>query len=305
MDSSVHYNSYKNAILILQTIQASIGVIGIIGNMLTFMIFLRRPLRTHSYAIYFWIMSWADSFELLHMLRHWVRTAFNIDVDLISPWFCRINEYQPYLVGSMCIWLRVLILFDRLIRVVYPAYFRIVRRKWFQFSALFIIFTFSALVHIIMPFNYRIQTIGNSTNLICVLPPDIQGLNFLICLANQGINGILTGIFNYKLISFIYFSRKRLRNKLVYKSRQLFIKDRTFALSSIGMSLTSFVLQAAFSTSALVSFSLNLNQDLMQLVVIAGLTVTIFSYSSVFFISILTNSIFYKAFLGLFSNKYR
>jgi hypothetical protein len=75
MDSSVHYNSYKKAILILQSIQASIGVIGIVCNMLTFMIFLRRPLRTHSYAIYFWIMSWADSFELLHMLRHWARAT--------------------------------------------------------------------------------------------------------------------------------------------------------------------------------------------------------------------------------------
>ena len=304
MDNTVHNNSYKEAIIILQSIQASIGVIGIIGNMLTFMIFLQRPLRTHSYAFYFWIMSWTDSIMLVHSFRHWLRIVLNIDVDLISPFFCRFNEYQPYLFGSMCVWLRMLIIFDRLIRVVYPAYFRIVRRKWFQFIAVFLVFIFSALISIILPLNYRLQTTQNSTNLICYLPPDIQGLNFIICFVNLTINGILIAVFNLKLLSYIYSSRKRLRNKLVYKSGKLVLKDRTFAISSIGISLTSFFLQISFSTSAFVAFSLNLNRDLMQLVFVSSLTLTICNYAYVFFINILTNSIFYKTFLGLFSNRY-
>ena len=304
MDSSIHNNSYKKTIFLIQSLHALIGLIGIIGNMLTFMIFLRKPLRTHSYAIYFWLISWTDSFILLHMFRHWTRTVFNIDFDLISQFFCRFNEYQPYLFGSICFWLRILILFDRLNRVVYPSFFRIVRRKWFQFSSVFLVFTYSALIHSILPLNYRLQTSENST-IICYLPPEIQNLNFLLCLANLVITSILTAMFNFKLISYINMSRKRLRNRLVLKSRQSFIKDRTFALSSIGISLMSFILQVIFSTLALIAFLLNLNHDLMQLVVVAGLTVIICSYSSVFFINILTNSIFYKAFLGLFLNKYR
>ena len=305
MDSTVHTNSYKKAILILQSIQASIGLIGIVCNMLTFAIFIRRPLRTHSYAFYFCIMSWTDSIMLVHTFRHWIRTAFKIDVDLISPLFCRLIEYQPFLFGSVSFWLRILILFDRLIRVVYPAYFRIVKRKWFQFSSVFLVFTFSALIHSILPLNYRLKTIENSTNLICYLPLEIQGLNFLICLVNLAIISILTIAFNFKLLSYIHMSRKRLRNRLVLKSRQSFIKDRTFALSSIGISLTNFFLQTSFSTSGMIAFSLNLSHDLMQLVIVAGLTVTFFNFSSVFFINVFTNSIFYNSFLGLFSNRYR
>ena len=304
MDSSIQNHNNKKAILILQSLHVMIGIIGIFGNMLTFLIFLRRLLRTNSYAFYFCIMSWTDSFILLHTFRRWIQTAFNIDLDLISPIFCRLNEYQPYFFGSICFWLRILIVFDRLIRVVYPAYIRIVRRKWFQFSAVFLVFTISALLHSILPLNYHLQMTENSTNIICYVPPEIQGLNFLICLTNLAIIAILTLVFNFKLIEHIYSSKKRLRNR-VYKSRQLCLKDRTFTLSSIGISLTSFFLQILFSSLVLIAFLLNLNHDLMQLVVIAGLTVTIFSYSSVFFISILTNSIFYKAFLGLFSYKYR
>ena len=304
MDSTVHNNIYKNAILILQSIQASIGLIGIIGNMLTFTIFLRMPLKSHSYAFYFWLMSWTDSIVLLQMFRHWSRTVFNIDVDLIGPYFCRFNEYQPYFFGSICVWLRILILFDRLIRVVYPAYFRIVRRKWFQIMAIFLVFTYSALIHSILPLNYSLQMAENSTNLICYLSPEIQALNFLICLSNLVFNTIITGVLNFKLISYINISRKRLRTKIAFKSRQSFIKDRTFALSSIGISLTSFFFQITFSASAFVAFSLNLNRDLMQLVFVSSLTITICSNASVFFINIFTNSLFYKAFLSLFSNRY-
>ena len=304
MDSTVHNNNYKNTILILQSLQALIGIIGICGNMLTFIIFLRRPLKSHSYAFYFWLMSWTDSIVLLQMFRHWVRTAYNIDLDLISPLFCTLIEYLPYFFGSICVWLRILILFDRFIRVVYPSYFRIVRRKWFQFIAVFLVFTFSSLIHSLLPLNYRLQTIDNSTNLICYLPPEIQALNFLICLANLAINTTITGVFNFKLISYINMSRKRLRNKIAFKSHRSFIKDRTFAFSSIGISLTSFFLQITFSTSAIIAFSLNLNRDLMQLVFVSSLTITICSNASVFFINIFTNSLFYKSFLSLFSNRY-
>ena len=304
MDSTVHNNSYKTTIIILQSIQSLIALVGIIGNMLTFATFLSKQLRTHSYAFYFCIMPWTDSIMLIHMFRHLSRTAFKIDVDLISPLFCQFNEYIPYLAGSVSIWLRILILFDRLIRVVYPAYFKILRQRWFQFSGVFLIFILSALIHSILPLNYRLQTIENSTNLICYVPSEIQGLNFLICLGNLAIITIFTGVFNFKLISFIKVSRKRLRNNVVYKPRQLHLKDRTFALSSIGISLTSFFLQMTFSISSLIAFSLNLSHDLMQLALVASLTVSISSFSCVFFINIFTNSMFYKAFLGLFSNNY-
>ena len=305
MDSTVHNNSYKKAILILQSIQASIGLIGIIFNMLTFIIFLRRPLRTHSYAFYFWIMSWTDSMILLQMFRHLARTAFNIDIDLINLFSCKFNEYIPYLFGSICFWIRILILFDRLIRVVYPVYFRIVRRKRFQIISLFLIFTYSALIHSILPLNYRLEneTTQNSTNLICYISPEIQGLNFFICLANLAIITVLTVFFYFKLTSFINMSRKRLRNKVVFKSSQLSRKDRTFALSSIGISLTSFILQITFSFSSFIAFSLNLSHDIMQLVIVASLTVTICNNASVFIINIFTNSIFYNSFLRLFTNR--
>ena len=157
MDGSIHNSSYKKTVFLFQSLHALIGLAGIIGNMLTFTIFLRMPLKSHSYAFYFWLISWTDSIILLHMFRRWTRTVFDIDVDLINTFFCRFNEYVPYLFGSISFWLRILIVFDRLNRVVYQDNFRMLRQKWFQFSAVYIIFTLSALIHSILPLNYRLQ----------------------------------------------------------------------------------------------------------------------------------------------------
>ena len=299
-----YLNKHEQITFIFQNIQAFIAIIGIIGNMLAFAVFLRKPLRNHSYAFYFRVLAWTDSFVLIHAFRHWLRIVADFDVDLLGEFFCRFNEFQPFFASSTSFWIRLLIIFDRLIRVVYPEYFRIIRRKWFLFTAVLILFLYNAILHLILPLNYRLETIeqsDNSTRLVCYLPMEIQRINFTISFLNILISAMFTCILNYKLISSIFYSRKNIRNKL-QRQHSFMIKDRNFAISSIVLTLFCVFCEFIFGTSTLVALNLNLNPTQIELVFTVSVTIALVNLSSVFFINMFMNSIFYKEFFALFRN---
>ena len=293
-------NNYQKFTFIFQNLQILIGIIGIFGNTLSFIVFLRKPFIKHSYAFYFRILAVIDSLLLIHIFRHWSRIVLKVDIDLFGPNFCRFDDYSAYIVGSMSIWLKVLILFDRLVRVNYPNHYKIIKSNGFHISSIAIIFIYCALIHLIVPINIRIGSVkrSNDSIMMCYLPHEILGANFMIVIANLFISSFLTAVLNYKLISFIYTSRKRLRHKL-HKQRLSAVKDRKFAISSIAISLVSFFCQLAFGISTLIAVNMKLSSDQIQAVFIGSLTLTLCSNASVFFVNLFMNSIFYGEFLNL------
>lgn len=301
-------NIYQRLTIILENVQLILASMGIIGNMLQFAVFLRKPLKTHSYAFYYRIMSLTDAIVLVNLLRHWARIVLNVNVDLIGPLFCQFNEYVSCLVSSTSLWLRFMILFDRLIRVIYPAYFRILRRKWFQFISVLVIIVFSALIHIVLPFNQRLETLelelsnSSTSYLNCYLAPHAIGINLLATVANVGICGFIMFIFDLRLFSFIYKSRSRLRNGF-YKPHSSVIKDRKFAVSSVGLGLNNFICVLIFTGCLFMAILLHLNPDQIQFFVSISLTAVAINCSSAFFVNLFINSIFYSEFLSLIGLK--
>ena len=204
-------NGYQKYTFVLQNLQVVIALIGIIGNTLAFAVFLRKPLRNHSYAFYFRIMAWVDNLLLLHAFRHWFRVVLNMNIDLIGALFCRFGEYQPYFAGEIIIWLRILVLFDRLIRINYPKFFKIMRRKSFQLTAILVILIYSSITHLILPINTRLEIVqvsNSSAQLKCYLPLEMFNLNLKLVLFNLGISVVIAAFMDIKLISYIYSSRK-------------------------------------------------------------------------------------------------
>ena len=301
-------NIYERTTLIIQSIQLFIGILGIIGNFLAFLVFSRKPLKPHSYAFYSRIVIWTDSFVLLNVFRHWLRIVADVNIDLIGPFFCRFNEYSAYSAGSISIWLRMIILFDRLVRVAYPAYFKILRRKWFQLTSVSLIFASNFFLHIILPLNFQlVETIeppDNSIRFTCYLPRDILGFNFILVLANLSSCTLFTIILNLKLISSIYKSRNRV-SKNVYRRHLLVVKDRNFAICSIVISFLNFLSQLVFGLSTLLALMLGLNPDQIQLVFTSSLILPIVNCNSVFYVNLLMNSFFNREFLRLFGIKMR
>lgn len=305
-DNNNNSNIYQRLTIILENVQLILASVGIIGNILQFAVFLRKPLKPHSYAFYYRIMSLTDAIVLVNLFRHWARIVFNVNVDLIGPLFCQFNEYVSCLVSSTSLWLRLMILLDRLIRVIYPAYFRILRRKWFQLISVLVIIIFSTLLHIVLPFNQRLETLessNSSTYLNCYLAPHAIGINVIATVANVGICGFIMFIFDLRLFSFIYKSRSRLRNGGLYKPHSSVIKDRKFAISSVGLGLNNFICVLIFTGCLFMAILLHLNPDQIQFFVSISLTAVAINCSSAFFVNLFINSIFYSEFLALIGLK--
>ena len=299
MNSFDTLNKYQKLTLISQNLQFFIGFIGIVCNAFSYVIFLRKPLRNHSYAFYSRILALTEIFILIHTMRHWIRIVLKFDMDLLGPLFCRFSEYQPFVFGSTSIWLRNVILIDRVIRIAYPDHSRIIRRKWFQVTLVLILFASSALLHLILPLYQRFERIKSSNYFICYLPQEILRINFVISMSNISLWSLITFIFEFKLIYFLYKSRLILLNENLSVFR-----DRKFVMGSISVSLTSFFCLIIFAIPNLIAIMLWVNPDQLEAVFTVSLTFAILNCSSLFFINMTSNSIFYNEFrrlLGIYS----
>ena len=151
--NSSYVNYYERGSSMTKNIQALNGLIGIILNITAICVFERKRLKKCSYSIYWKAIAFVDSFLLLHTFRHWSRYFLNFDIDLISPLFCRFNEYQPYVYGMISLWLETIITIDRYFTIVHPNKFAFTKKRPFQIAVISLIIVYSLLVCISYPLN--------------------------------------------------------------------------------------------------------------------------------------------------------
>ena len=135
---------------------------------------------------------------------------------------------------------------------------------------------------------------------ICYLPQEILRINFVIAMSNISIWSLITFIFEFKLIYFLY------KSKLILLNEHLSVfRDRKFVMGSITVSLTSFFCLIIFAIPNLIAIMLWVNPDQLEAVFTVSLTFAILNCSSLFFVNMTGNSIFYNEFrrlLGIYSN---
>lgn len=298
MDRFANLDKCQKIAFVSQNVQVVLGIIGIIGNMLAFAVFLRKPFLKNSYAFYFRLLSWTESFVLMHTFRHWTRVVLGMDLNLVGALFCRLNEFQPFVSAAISNWLRILILTDRCIQIIYPNQFKFIKTRLFQIGAVLLILTYNVLLHIRMPLNYRLESI-NST-LICFISNEMLAYNLFTILINLAISTIISSVLTFRLISFIYSSRRRLRNRL-FKPHSSVLKDRKFAISSIGINVFSLIGQILFVSSIFfVSSSSQISSSQIDMFFTLAITIAIFYNAFVFYVSLFMNSMFSREFFLLF-----
>lgn len=287
-------NNYELGNLASKSAQASIGFIGIISNTLAFFVLGRKQFKNHSYSIYWRAKACFDNVLLLHTFRHLVRHLFKLDIDLLSPFFCRFNEYQPYVAAGVSLWLEFLITLDRFLTIVYPNRFNLIKQKRFQIAAISLILVYSLLVCINLPLNYRLDVINGTK--ICHVRIKVWALNWAICLVNILIvNLILNPILDLNIICHIVASRENVR-PLLNRSA---IMDRQFALSAIGINVTSLVFKTPFLVGNLLVVYFNLTRDQAEMVFVICLTFGLLEKADLLVVNVVVNSVFRREFLSM------
>lgn len=207
--------NYQQLNYILISIQAVLGVFGIIGNILAIFVFSRKTLKHHSYSFYWRIIALCDNVLLTEALKKWSKMAF--DTSSLSLWIqnldCILSEFLVYVAGYVSGYILTIISIDRLLVIVYPYRFRVFQRRWFQLLLVFLIVIYSVLLHIRMPFYYRLEIVNitsNTSEISCYSSPQIQKENgFLIMINTVLTNVIINSLVDFKLIIAITASKRQ------------------------------------------------------------------------------------------------
>lgn len=282
-------------------IQASIGIIGLLGNVLAMCVFSRPSLRNHSYSFYWRVTAVSDSILLLHTFKNWVVTAIDDD-SIITPFFCANSEFQPHVAGFISLWMLALISIDRLLAIAYPTRFEVFRKRWFQITLVGLIVAYSVLANIQLATNYRVEFTRdlntNRTRKICFLPPHIHYRNSYSILINVVlVNLVINNLMDLKLILSIKAAKKKTRMRV--HGRQTTIRDRKFAISSIALNVASCLLKIPFAVALYASTYFEMNRDEQQMIFKLTGAILVIDNGDLFFINMFVNSIFYREFLKM------
>ena len=308
-----HYqlkNIHRKVSFLFINLQALLGLLGIIGNVLTFCVFSRKTLKSQPYAFYWKILSFSDTMVLLDTLKNWLNFVVGFNIQNLSHFFCKLFQYQPYVFGYISLWTLVLISIDRLVAIRHPTRYKLFKKRWFQTTLIAIVIVYSFLINIEIPLKYKLEynlnettTLNRSNSGVCYLPAEVQyksSFSYSILVNTFLVNIVINNILHARLVLTIRESRTRSRRRSRSDSVN---RDRVFTISSIAMNVSSCLYKVPFAFGIYVSNYYVHNQDQYQMIIFMTSTLAIVDFADLFFINVLFNKVFKREFLKMISFK--
>lgn len=238
-----------------------------------------------------------DSWIQLHTFRRVANHFLNVDIDLISPFFCRFNEYQPFVACNIAVIIETIITLDRYLLIVHKDQFKIFKKKSFRITLISFIVVYSLLINIHLPLYYRLDEVSttNGTTKICHISNREWKINSTFFLINViSVSFIINPILDFKLIYHIFSTRNQ--GRLFTRSS---IINRNFAISAIGLNLNNLILELPIFIGVFFSEFFNLRAENTRIIFIICYCLGLIEKTDVFFINILMSSIFRQEFLSM------
>ena len=302
-------NAYQQVTYIFQCIQFIIVVIGVIGNIFVFIVFSRPNLKKHSYSFYCRVMVISDIGVLIYFFKNWVSYVLEANLDIVSPFFCSISRFILYLFGGQSTFIIMLITADRMLNIVYSNRFAFLKKRWFQWLMVFIGIVYNVSVNSLSVIYIHIVEIEiNQTTTapikVCYLAPEVTYKQAWIILAFFiFFNIIINNILNVKIVWFMVSSRRNVARNSTNNLSRSSVKDRKFAITSIGFNLSFMVLKLPFIIALIVMFNLKISFDVFIAIQTVVYTIALLDHGFSFLINFFLNSIFHDEFLVLIGIK--
>lgn len=219
-------------------------LIGIIGNVLSFIIFSRKKFKNTIFDTYFRYMTITDTLTMPYSMTVYLITRFELSIPDWNIFYCKYVVYLTFVSPSISAWLLVGISFDRMINIVFPFKFSIIKKKkLFQYLycllASFCCMAVYSPVFIYFQFNSK-SNFDNQTNqtisfYYCEQKPEVSIISqFDIFYANV-LPVVIMVIFNIVTIKTLFQSRFK-------SSIGLTKRDIRFAFTSFTLNFFFFFL---------------------------------------------------------------
>lgn len=110
LEQSIHY--------IYMIIYPIIFIIGLVGNLLSSLVFSTTEISQNSCGIYFLLLAISDSIALIGGLHHCLTIGYYVSINCVA--YCRTRNFLVYASTDMVSWMIVAISVDRLLKVKFP-----------------------------------------------------------------------------------------------------------------------------------------------------------------------------------------
>ena len=277
---------------------ATIGItvaIGIIGQILSIIIFSRKTFRNNSISTYCIALSTNEFLSLFQLATDIGILAFNLNLTDQSESLCKVYNYMLLIYNSVQPCILVAFSVDKLLNMRTRS-IPIIKKKWFQWSVVAAIVLFNSLLYLELPILVKRReivpgyiicdqtTIGFLPTLMIVIVLETCIIPFIIMI----VSSLLT-------IRLLIKSRNSIeRNGKLSNDRK--IRDKKYALSSIAFNIAFLLLK----TPAMIYYTLfafYYYYDVYYLNI--SFLLSYINSSSFFFIHLVTNSLFRREFLIL------
>lgn len=280
-----------------------ISLIGVVANILAFIIFSRKKFQNTIFSIYFRFFIIFDTLSLMLPINKLLEMNFNIIIADISDSLCKFRYYYAYVSVPISGWTLVVISIDRFLSVSCSGRFHFRKKKGFHITMAFIILIFN-LSYYIPNLFYYIETktnYSNETNLT---------IEYSKC-QNPGFALEIMDLFQSTLVPFllmIFFSsitikslfESRIRANLKNGHR----KDIRFAITSISLNILFLVMNLPYFIVSILNQHTNIFENnflLFKFIISTTLGLLYSNAATVFFVNILVNRLFRNEFKKIFN----
>ena len=270
--------------------------IGVIGHIVSVIVYLRKPFRNNSISTYCIALAVVECLALFKFALIIGTLAYNLSyITDLSDELCKSFNYILTLLVSIQPFIMVAFSMDKLLSMRTKS-FPMLKKKWFQVSIVSGIVLFNALIYIYYPILLKRRIVAPG-RFVC----DSSAMSFFTILTNE----LLIETFIFPFVIMIVTSVLTIRQ--LYKSRNSIerignvgkerkSRDAKFAITSLTLNVMFIILKLPF----LIFYVLNaylLYYD-VYFYNIANFLFYLYT-SSGFFIHLATNSIFRQEFLLL------
>lgn len=145
----------KNIILVFL---GTFILLGLIGNIFTFLVFSSSSIRKHSISNYFRAIAICDLMILCNGIFHFLYNLIEFNLDVVNDFFCRIKSFIFYSFGAISPWLMVIVSVDRLLNIRYPKRFMFLHNTRYQIGLILAVSIYNFLLYSFMAWNVELKT---------------------------------------------------------------------------------------------------------------------------------------------------
>ena len=268
---------------------------GLIGNLLAFSIFSRNKFQNTIFSTYYRVLLLMDLFVILTKLELIIYINQLPTFRIISSLTCKITTYLIYLNPAISAWILVLISVDRFLSIYMPGKFLFRKQIKNQLMACLIVTIYNCIIFIpaIVSSGLRLNLSNTNNNTINCHKGDLVHLNDLIELINSI---LITFIIMILCTIFTILAIFKSRNKSSSSSNQA-KRDIRFAIVSIALNISFFVLTFPQDFYVLIDFILSLKVDNHAFLILSMLKT--FHFGTTFYLTIILNQTFRNEFFNL------